>query len=208
MQELTGEIWVTDFTPEAAQKFRERVVMASEESPEEPIVVYIDSYGGYVDSLAKMIETLDEIPNPIITVCLGKAMSCGAILLSHGDVRYVGRHSRVMIHEISTGTSGDVHDVHADAIESVRLNEYWNGLLAKNCNIQGGYDGFRKIIKSKDGRDLYLDAESAVKFGIADHVGLPEIETVLQCQIKPIPAKKRRPAVKKTVKKPAKPIRK
>lgn len=123
----SDEIWVIKFDEESAQEFREQVIRASRNDPTQPIVVYIDSYGGLVDSLAKMIETMDEMPNPFITVCMGKAMSCGAVLLSHGDIRWCGKHSRVMVHEVSSGTQGDVNDMKADAQEADRLNKWFMG---------------------------------------------------------------------------------
>lgn len=168
------EIWVTKFDEEHAQKFRLAVMEASKLDPSRPIVIYIDSYGGYVDALAKMIETLDEIPNPIVTACMGKAMSCGAILLSHGDVRFLGKHSRVMVHEVSSGTFGNVQDMKDDVKETVRLNSHFMGLLARNCGFKH-YEEFREILKQQDGRDLYLHGEEAIKFGIVDAIGLPKI---------------------------------
>lgn len=183
------EIWVTEFNEEASLKFREKVIGISKEDPNEPIIIYIDSYGGMVDSLASMIETIDEVPNPIITVAMGKAMSCGAILLSHGDLRWIGTHSRVMIHEVSSGTGGDVHDMYADAVETKRLNKYFLGLLAKNCGIKGGYDGLRKLIKARDGRDIYLDAQAALKFGIVDAIGTPAIRSYTAFDISTTPPK-------------------
>jgi ATP-dependent protease ClpP protease subunit len=153
--------------------------------------VYIDSYGGQVDALSKMIETMDEIPNPIVTVAHGKAMSCAAVLLSHGDVRFVGKHARVMVHEVSGGVqNGDVHDMYADATEVKRLNRWFMGLLAKNCGIKGGFDSIRKMVKDQDGRDRYLDAEAAVKFGIADIVGTPRINRMKLYQVEVVPTKK------------------
>jgi ATP-dependent Clp protease protease subunit len=189
-RKTSDEIWVVKFDEEAAQNFRDSMIDASRGDPTRPIVVYIDSFGGQVDSLAKMIETMDEVSNPIITVAMGKAMSCGAILLSHGDYRLCGRHSRVMIHEVSAATAGDVHDMHADATEGKRLNRHFMGLLAKNCGIDGGYDELRKIIKSRDGRDFYLDANDALKFGIVDSVGLPRIESMLAHNVSLTPPKK------------------
>lgn len=168
------EIWVTKFDEEHAQKFRVAVMEVAKSDPHRPIVIYIDSYGGYVDALAKMIETMDEVPNPIITACMGKAMSCGAILLSHGDVRFLGRHSRVMIHEVSSGTIGNVQDMKEDVKETVRLNEHFMGLLAKNCGFKN-YQEFRALIKEQDGRDRYLVGDEALKFGIVDAIGLPKV---------------------------------
>jgi hypothetical protein len=95
-----------------------------------------------------------------------------------------------MIHEVSAATAGDVHDMHADTTEGKRLNKYFMGLLAKNCGIDGGYDELRKIIKSRDGRDFYLDANDAVKFGIVDDVGLPRIDSMLGHSVSIMPPKK------------------
>jgi ATP-dependent Clp protease, protease subunit len=170
------EIWVTKFDEEHAQKFREAVMSNTKLDQHKPIVIYIDSYGGYVDSLAKMIETVDEVPNPIVTVCMGKAMSCGAVLLSHGDLRFCGKHSRIMVHEVSGGSFGDVHDMYADAEETKRLNEHFLGLMAKNCGFNS-YSEFRKWMKQQDGRDRYMNAEDAKRFGIIDAVGVPRINS-------------------------------
>lgn len=174
----TGEIWVNKFDEESAREFRDAVLCASKMDPSRPIIIYIDSYGGMVDSLAKMIETLDEVPNPIITACMGKAMSCGAILLSHGDVRFCGKHSRIMVHEVSSGSHGDVHDMHADVQEVKRLNEHFMGLLARNCGY-AGYSELRKLIKEQDGRERYMSAQNALEFGIVDAVGLPKLQSML-----------------------------
>jgi len=188
----SDEIWVIKFDEEAAQKFRDTVVAQSKLDPHKPLVIHIDSYGGYVDSLVKMIETIDELPNPVITVCMGKAMSCGAVLLSHGDLRFCGKHSRIMVHEVSSGTWGDVHDVYNDAQETKRLNAYINGLMAKNCGFKS-YDEFRKWMKEQDGRDRYMNAEQAVKFGIVDSVGLPKITTTTIHEVRIETSKPRRP---------------
>lgn len=188
MAKESSEIWVTKFDSEHAQKFREQVLIASKEDASAPVTIYIDSYGGSVDALSKMIETLDEIENPIITVCMGSAMSCGAILLSHGDVRFLGPHSRVMVHEVSSGTWGDVHDMHADVKETVRLNQYFMGLLAKNCGFKN-YAELRSVIKCQDGRDRYLHSGEAVKFGIVDVIGIPKIRSKASYEVGKVSSK-------------------
>jgi ATP-dependent Clp protease protease subunit len=182
------EIWVNQFNEISARKFYEAVYKQVDKFKDDncPIIVYIDSYGGYADSLLSMLETIDSIPNPVITVCIGKAMSCGAFLLSHGDIRFCGPHSRIMVHEVSGGTEGDVHDMANDSKEGKRLNSYLLGLLAKNCGIKGGYKSIRKIFKEHDGREIYLDAKKAKKFGIVDEVGMPLIKPTLDYKIENI----------------------
>lgn len=176
------DIWVNSFDEESAKKFKEAIIDISRADPERPIVIYVDSYGGYVDALATMIEAMDSVPNILITACVGKAMSSGAVLLSHGDIRFCGKHSRVMIHEISSGTSGNVHDMHEDMEEAKRMNRYFMGLLAKNCGYSS-YEDLREILKRRDGRDLYMDAKEAQKFGIVDFVGLPSVQTKIIYEI-------------------------
>ena len=182
------EIWVTKFDEEHAQKFRKQILEVTKNDAQRPVLIYIDSYGGYVDALAKMIETLDEVPNPVVTICMGKAMSCGAMLLSHGDVRFLGRHSRVMVHEVSSGTFGNVQDMKEDTKETVRLNEYFMGLLAKNCGFKN-YEEFRAVIKEQDGRDRYLVGNDALKFGIVDAIGLPKVTGRVIYEISKLPNK-------------------
>lgn len=189
------EIWVSEFDAESAQIFREKLIEKSRENANRPIIIYIDSHGGAVDALAKMVATMEEVPNPLITVTMGCAMSCGAILLSHGDVRFCDPHSRILIHRVSAGTGGDTEDISNDAREIARLNEYWMNILSINCNIKEGYVGLKKIFKEREGRDIYLTAEEAKEFGIVDVVGLPQIASVTAYEIidghKKIPIEKR-----------------
>ena len=141
-----GEVCVNEFTEKSATRFREQVLNRASIDPDAPIVIYIDSYGGYVDSLAKMIETMHEVPNKFITVCMGKAISCGAILLSHGDVRYCGGYSRVMIHNVSSGSWGDIYSLKVSSNQATKMNEKFMGLLANSCGLT--YDELQNKIKT------------------------------------------------------------
>ena len=199
----SGEIWVVDFNAEAARAFREQVLLKAKEDPTMPIVVRINSYGGYVDSLAKMIETMDEVPNKFITIASGCAMSCGAILLSHGDMRFCGPYSRVMIHNVSSGSWGDAYSLKADSEETHRLNKLFMGLLAENCDLT--YSQLQNKIKESLGsKEIWLNAEDAKKFGIIDMVGIPRILPQLSWGFsveekeKPEPKTKRKTSSKKT----------
>jgi ATP-dependent Clp endopeptidase proteolytic subunit ClpP len=194
----SGEIWVNKFNEEAASHFREQILAYALKDPNLPIIIYIDSYGGYVDALAKMIDTLEQIDNPTITVCMGKAVSCGAILLSHGHLRYCAPNSRVMVHEVSSGTFGDVHDMYNDAVEVKRLNKHFLGLLARNCGFKGGFEELRKFIKQKDGRDLWMNPQEALKFGIIDDIGTPTIIPQISYQIGTIKAAPRQDKVNRS----------
>ena len=174
------EILVNKFTEESAKEFRETFLTESRKDKNKPMAVWIDTLGGSIDALATMVETIESVPNEVITICVGKAASAGAILLSFGKKRYCGKHSRVMIHECLTGQSEkmNVHEVSVGAKEALRMNEYWLGRLAENCKVVGGYAGLKNILKEQeDDRTIYLDAAGALKFGIVDFIGVPKIES-------------------------------
>jgi len=168
-----GEIWVIRFDEDSASRFRRQVQAISAIDSNAVIPIYIDSYGGNVDSLAKMLETMDEVPNRFVTICMGKAISCGAVLLSHGDLRFCGRLSRVMVHNISAQSWGDTYSLKADSDETHRMNIQFMGLLAKNCNLT--YSALQEIIKNSIGsKEIWMNAEAAKKFNIVDEVGIPK----------------------------------
>lgn len=210
MHHNTREIWVHDFTEKAAQRFRARVLKIAENDPNQLIPVYIDSYGGYVDALATMIETMNEVDNRFITICSGKAMSCGAILFSHGDIRYVGDYSRIMIHNVSKMSWGDCYSLKAASDEAMRLNNVFMGLLAENCDIT--LDELQKRIRdATDSKEIWLSPNDAKEFGIADFVGTPNVQPVLYWQVETklpkgrleddVRSKKKKVKKKKTTKK-------
>lgn len=205
----SNEIWVNEFNDKSAQEFREQVLERADPEGKMVIPIYIDSYGGYVDALAKMIETMDEVNNRFITVCMGKAMSCGAILLSHGDLRFCGKYSRVMVHNVSSVSYGDVYSMKAGSDEGLRMNKVFMGLLAQNCGYT--YEQLQALIKTAtDSKDIWMSPEDALEFGIIDRIGVPELVPIVQWACETVPDKPRmndkvpRQPKKAPAKKPAK----
>lgn len=185
------DIVVNSFTEESARSFREKVLARSHIDPNMPITIYIDSYGGYIDSLNSMLETMEQVPNPKVTVCIGKAISAGAVLLAAGDHRFIGRNSRVMIHQGSSGAGGPIESLQNDVDESKRLNNQMIKLLAERCNksVREFKSEMKKRLHREDdeARDMYLDAKNAKEFGIVDHIGLPLIKPLIMYTIEAAP---------------------
>lgn len=130
-----------------------------------PIWLYINSPGGVVYDGMAIIDTMRSIKSPVFTVCCGMAMSMGAAILSCGDRRYITEHSTVMLHEVSSGTKGKVATMKEDLEEGLRLNDVLEKLIAENCGKTQ-----KEYHKATYKLDLYLDAESAIEFGIVDAV--------------------------------------
>lgn len=167
-------IWVNDINEGAATSICQSLLKAAQDDPSRPVMMYINSRGGQADSMLAILNTMDAIPNKIVTVCIGQASSAGAVILSHGDMRFVAPHARVMVHELHGGAIGHLDDINNDTKEMRRINNQVMELLAKNCNVRGGYKALKKLLTTEQ-RDLNLSAKQAVEFGIVDGVGLPQL---------------------------------
>jgi len=168
-------VTVNKFSEESANQFKKDMVKA-QNTGQKIIPIEIDSYGGEVYSLMKMIDVIKSSSVPVATICIGKAMSCGAILLTFGAEghRYMAPTSTVMIHDVSSGSWGKVEDIKTDAKEVERLNQLVYRLMANNCGKDSEY--FLKIVHEKSHADWYLDAEEAKKHNIVNHLRLPKMK--------------------------------
>ena len=143
-------------------------------SDQKIIPIIINSYGGYVDGLTPLLDMIDESDKPVLTIISGVAMSCGAILSASGtkSLRFMGKNSRFMIHQVSGFTWGKSSEMLSDAQESERLtNELCYKRLDKAANKP---DGFTKnLVKEKFNADWFLSADEAISHGYIDKIGSP-----------------------------------
>lgn len=169
------EIWISQFDDKMASNVCQRILNASRIDPAKPIILYINSPGGYITSLRAIISTIKSVENPVITVAVGMAASAGCMLLLCGDKRFVAPDSLIMFHEVSGGFRGNVIDALVDAKRLEEENEYIWKLLEGNCGKKTA-DILKKKVRSSE-RDVYLTAEQAVELKIADAVGMPLLMT-------------------------------
>ena len=103
---------------------------------------------------------------PIHTKGLGKVMSAGVLLLASGTKgeRRIGKYCRVMIHGVMAGQHGYLADVENEFKETRAIQRMYVQALAEETNMTEAY--VRKLMNKKT--NVYLDAEEAVKLGIAD----------------------------------------
>ena len=143
------------------------------ENPDEDIYLYINSPGGSVLDGMAIYDTMQLIKPDVATICIGKAASMGAVLLSGGTKgkRYCTANSTVLIHQVMGGIQGSASDIEITAQEILRLRQRLNTILSENCD-----QPFDKISRDSD-RDYWMDAETAVEYGIVDHVlnELPDV---------------------------------
>lgn len=136
------------------------------EDPDKDIMFYINSPGGSITAGMAIYDTMNYITPPIATVCMGRAASMGAFLLSAGQkgMRYALPNSQVMIHQPLGGFQGQATDIDIHAREILRMRETLNGLLAKHTG-----QPIEKIAQDTE-RDNFMTAEMAQAYGLVDKV--------------------------------------
>ena len=139
---------VNKFDEESAQKFSDSIAQAHN-TGQKVIPVVIDSYGGQVYSLMSMISAIKHAELPIATIVEGKAMSCGAVLLTFGDegMRFADSDATIMIHDVSSGAHGKIEELKADVKEAERLDDKIYTMMARNCGKKD--DFFKKKVFNK-----------------------------------------------------------
>jgi len=173
VMEIPVSIYVNEFSEEAVKIFLEDITKAKNTS--QPIIpIYIDSYGGDVYALMAMIDIIESCEKPVATICVGKAMSCGAVLLACGEKghRYISKNSTIMIHDVSSFSEGKSEEIKSDAAETERLQKQFYKMLDTKCERKDGY--FDKLVFNKGRSNLYLDAEQCVKHGLVDEIKMPK----------------------------------
>ncbi len=150
----------------SAKDIVSKLLLLDADKPGKEIKFYINSPGGVVTSGMVMYDTMQMISSPVSTICMGLAASMGSILLSGGEKgkRYIFPHGEVMIHQPSLGgyIQGVSADLEIQAEQTKRVKEIGAGILAKNCGKT-----VEQIMKDFN-RDYWMNAEAAIKYGIAD----------------------------------------
>ncbi len=136
------------------------------ENPKKDIKLYINSPGGSISAGMAIYDTMQLVKPDVSTICVGMAASMGAWLLAGGarGKRFSLPHSRVMIHQPSSGYEGTASDIEISAKEVIRLKKEMIKLLSKDTGKTA------KMIESDMDRDKWMTAEDAQKYGVIDKV--------------------------------------
>lgn len=136
------------------------------EDPKKDIKLYINSPGGSVYDGMAIYDTMQYITPDVQTIGIGLQASMGAFLLSSGakGKRFALPHSKIMIHQPSSGTRGKVTDMEIDLREGIAVKEMLASILAKNTG--------QKIAKIKADmeRDYWMTSAEAKVYGLIDQV--------------------------------------
>jgi ATP-dependent Clp protease protease subunit len=136
------------------------------EDPDKDISLYVNSPGGSVYAGLAIYDTIQFVKPDVSTICVGIAMSMGALLLAGGakGKRFVLPNSKILIHQVSGGFEGPATDIEIHAREALNLRRRLDEILAKHTGQE-----LEKVIHDTD-RDYFMTAEEALAYGIVDKI--------------------------------------
>ncbi|MBU6501534.1 MAG: ATP-dependent Clp endopeptidase proteolytic subunit ClpP [Burkholderiaceae bacterium] len=143
-----------------------QLLFLESENPDKDISFYINSPGGSVSAGMAIFDTMNFIKPDVSTLCCGFAASMGAFLLAAGakGKRFSLPNSKIMIHQVLGGTSGQATDIEIHARDILRTKDQMNRILAERTG-----QPLEKITHDTE-RDYFLSADEARDYGLVDKV--------------------------------------
>jgi ATP-dependent Clp protease protease subunit len=160
-------IWLgSEVRDDNANAICSQLLLLSAENPEKDIYLYINSPGGSVTAGMAIYDTMQFIPNDVVTVATGLAASMGQFLLSSGTKgkRYATPNARVLMHQPSGGIGGTASDIKIQA----ELILHMKKVMAELTADQTG-QSVETILKDND-RDKWFTATEALEYGFFDKI--------------------------------------
>jgi ATP-dependent Clp protease, protease subunit len=136
------------------------------EDPDKDIAIYVNSPGGNVYAGLAVYDTIQFIKPDVSTICVGIAMSMGALLLAAGTKgkRYCLPNSKLLIHQVSGGFEGPATDIEIHAREALSLRKRLDEILAEHTG-----QPLEKVEKDTE-RDYFMTAKEALAYGLVDKI--------------------------------------
>jgi ATP-dependent Clp protease protease subunit len=141
-------------------------LMFLDSSDSSDVTLHIDSPGGSVKAGLSIVDVMDYIKCDVATVNTGMAASMGSILLGAGTKgkRSSLRFSKTMLHQSSGGAVGNIQDAEITMKEWQKTNDILFNLLGQYCGKNPD------VVKNDASRDLWLDANESLAYGIIDKI--------------------------------------
>ena len=143
-----------------------QLIHLESDDPDKDISLYINSPGGSVYAGLAIYDTMQFIKPDVSTICVGSAMSMGALLLAGGakGKRFALPNARVLIHQVAGGFEGQATDIEIHAREVLNLRQRLDEIIAEHTGREVGQ------VRQDTERDYFMSAEEAKTYGIIDSV--------------------------------------
>jgi ATP-dependent Clp protease protease subunit len=156
----------TPVTEDIANLIVAQLIHLESEDPDKDVSIYINSPGGSVYAGLAIYDAMQFIKPDVQTICVGIAMSMGALLLAGGKEgkRMALPNSKILIHQVSGGFSGQATDIEIHAKEIIDVRRRLDEIIAKHTR-----QDLEKVAKDTE-RDYFMSAEEAKEYNIVDRV--------------------------------------
>jgi ATP-dependent Clp protease protease subunit len=156
----------TPVTDDIANLIVAQLIHLESEDPDKDISLYVNSPGGSVYAGLAIYDTMQFIKPDVQTICVGIAMSMGALLLSGGaeGKRYALPNAKILIHQVSSSFQGQATDIEIHAKEIIDVRRRLDEILAKHTNQE-----LEKVARDTE-RDYFMSAEEAQEYHLIDQV--------------------------------------
>ena len=156
----------TPVTEDIANLIVAQLIHLESEDPDKDVSIYINSPGGSVYAGLAIYDAMQFIKPDVSTICVGVAMSMGALLLAGGapEKRMALPNSKILIHQVSGGFSGQAADIEIHAREIIDIRRKLDEIIAKHTK-----QPLEKVSQDTD-RDYFMSAEEAKEYNLVDRV--------------------------------------
>jgi ATP-dependent Clp protease protease subunit len=156
----------TPITEDIANLVVAQLIHLESEDPDKDVSIYINSPGGSVYAGLAIYDTMQYIKPDVQTICVGVAMSMGALLLAGGaeEKRMATPNSKILIHQVSAGFQGQATDIEIHAKEIIDVRRRLDEIIAKHTS-----QPLERVSKDTE-RDYFMSAEEAQEYNIVDRV--------------------------------------
>ena len=129
-----------------------------------PIKLFINSFGGSVYDGLAIVDIIKQSKTPVHTISIGSSMSMGFWIYLAGHKRYVGEHTTLMFHDLSTWVGDKSENLKQELNEVLRLQKIiCNEIISTSLVKQETLDDY--IIRKAE---WYIPADEAIKLKLAD----------------------------------------
>jgi ATP-dependent Clp protease protease subunit len=159
-------IWVSGGVNQHMSDIVQAQLLFLDSVEKKDISLYINSPGGSVLCGLGIVDLMNYISSDVATINIGMCASMASILLSSGakGKRSSLIYSKVMIHQVSSGSSGHIEDNRISQMEAEKYNYLLFKMLSKNTGRT-----FDEVLEGAR-RDHWLNSDEALKFGLIDEV--------------------------------------
>ncbi len=160
-------VWLgSDVRDDNANEICAKILLLAAEDSTKDIYLYINSPGGSITAGMAIYDTMQYVPNDIVTVGIGMCASMGQFLLSSGTKgkRYATPNTRVLLHQPHGGFGGTASDIQTQAELIMSMKKQ----LASITAVQTGKT-LEQIMADGD-RDRWFTAAEALEYGFIDHI--------------------------------------